>query len=99
MDKEQVTFDGIPIPLTVETILNAMEKAYPNSVPFFGAFADDPKRERQWHAFRDRIIRLDERSKMKTYTLEGKIAELEAEVDIRDKALDDSQVDLEMWRD
>ena len=28
-----------------------------------------------------------------------KIAELEAEIDIRDKALNDSQVDLEMWRE
>ena len=30
---------------------------------------------------------------------DDRIAELEAEIDIRDKALDDSQVDLEMWRE
>ena len=61
---------------------------------------------RQYHTFRDRIIRVDERNNMFIATLGAtverqkvRIAELEAEIDIRDKALDDSQVDLEMWRE
>ena len=82
--------------MKTETIVSALVMADRRRMYTRGIY---PNAQRQYRAFRDRLIRLDERSKMKTYTLEGKIAELEAEVDIRDKALDDSQVDLEMWRD
>ena len=62
MDKEQITFDGIPIPLTLETILNAMVIASSEM-----DFIKDPKlyhkRNRQTNAFRARILRLDNESR------------------------------------
>ena len=64
--------------MKIETILNAMEKA--NIHIADSDFAFNPnlidlnnKRVRQYHAFRDRIIRLDERNKMRIAELEGYI--------------------------
>jgi hypothetical protein len=51
-EKEQITFDGIPIPLTVETILDAMEVTVYEMLPYL-------RRLRQYRAFRARILRLD----------------------------------------
>jgi hypothetical protein len=56
---EPVTFAGIPIPLTMETLLDAMEKANQKSLEYFIDF--DPefaKAVRQYHAFCARIIRM-----------------------------------------
>ena len=60
MDKEQVTFDGIPIPLTMETILDAMtETIYEAWYRYQWTPWLLKKRERQYRAFRARILRLD----------------------------------------
>ena len=57
--------------MKIETILNAMQRA---SIIYFKfqPIDEDMKRNRQYHAFRDRIIRLDERNKMEIAKLEGK---------------------------
>ena len=62
--------------MKTETIVNAMFATY--TVLLYEA--DNARRLRQYHAFRDRIIILGERERYKTYTLEGKIAQLEAEL-------------------
>ena len=57
MDKEQVTFDGIPIPLTLETILNAFDL-----VSYWLEHNPGDRYEiyqRQRNAFRARILRMD----------------------------------------
>ncbi len=60
-DKEQVTFDGIPIPLTMETLVDVMEKA--DYEKYGSLMVDDSKlygkRLRQVAAFRERILRVD----------------------------------------
>ena len=117
MNDEQVTFDGIPIPLTLETILSAMVKAKIGDKYWL---SDCIKRDRQYRAFRARILRTDAenieqlaQAEIQERNLNKRIDEyrkeiiekdeeirvLEAEINIRDKALDDSQVDLEMWRE
>lgn len=55
MKDEQVTFDGIPIPLTLETILNAMEKSI-SLVSVMGKQGFETVRYRQYRAFRARIL-------------------------------------------
>ena len=57
--------------MKIETILNAMRDA-----GFRVVLNDEPNKEsyirhRQFHACRDRIIRIDERNKMKIAELEG----------------------------
>ena len=62
MNDEQVTFDGIPIPLTLETILSAMEEAHDIALKSAVlGYPLNPKhpRIRQYHAFRARILRMD----------------------------------------
>ena len=58
--------------MKLETILNAMQKA---SIVYFKFLPidEDMKCYRQYYAFRDRIIRLDERNKMRIAELEGYI--------------------------
>jgi len=57
-----------------ETILNAMMFAHDAyMVKRYNFKYEDEKRLRQYHAFRSRLIRIDERNKMR-------IAELEAEL-------------------
>ena len=58
MDKEQITFDGIPIPLTMETIVNAMLKAESDRI--IVPYPQSSRRLRQRTAFRDRILLLCE---------------------------------------
>ena len=55
MTDEQVTFDGIPIPLTLETILNAMENVR------VGSGWDMDRRIRQYNAFHARILEINAR--------------------------------------
>ena len=55
--------------MKIETIMSALIKAYFSHT--LGNYK--PVRHRQWRAFRDRILKMDERNKMR-------IAELEAEV-------------------
>jgi len=58
MTDEQVTFDGIPIPLTLETILSAMVKAKIGDKYWL---SDCIKRDRQYRAFRARILEINAR--------------------------------------
>ena len=52
MDKEQITFDGIPIPLTMETLLDAYNHSWIDY-----DWWEEPRRHRQMTAFRARILR------------------------------------------
>ena len=61
---------------------------------------------RQYHTFRDRIIRVDERNNMFIATLgatvqrqKERIAELEASLNLRDDVLADYEIDWELWRE
>ena len=56
MDKEQITFAGIPIPLTMETLLSAMLMTSV-SLPH-ETLSEWGKRKRQHLAFRARILRM-----------------------------------------
>ena len=90
--------------MKIETILNAYMKT---------SNLWKPERARQRAAFRARILRTDAELRegltianqvvvdqaIRIAKKSCQIAELEGEIDIRDKALDDSQVDLEMWRE
>ena len=58
MDKEQITFAGIPIPLTMETLLSAMLMTSV-SLPH-ETLSEWGKRKRQHLAFRARILRMDD---------------------------------------
>ena len=58
--------------MKLETTLNAMQRA---SIVFFKFLPidEDMKRYRQYYAFRDRIIRMDERNKMRIAQLEQEL--------------------------
>lgn len=58
--------------MKLETYLSAYAQVYARSEhdPFWGVFADDERRMRQARAFRDWIIRHDERQKMRIAELE-----------------------------
>ncbi len=55
MKDEQVTFDGIPIPLTLETLVNATVEARIDEINSYKSGV----RSRQYRAFRERILRVD----------------------------------------
>jgi len=57
MTDEQITFAGIPIPLTIPTILDAMVATACGNMNWKQARRIRAKR--QYHAFRDRILRMD----------------------------------------
>jgi len=84
---EQVTFDGIPIPLGTETILDAMITAQNRYVARrYSLQIEDEKCLRQYHAFRARILRMFEVGKainadlvMEIEMRDARIAELEAD--------------------
>jgi uncharacterized coiled-coil protein SlyX len=57
MIDEQVTFAGIPIPLTMETILDALGYAMAERIIFSNDIYLFEKRHRQVEAFRERILR------------------------------------------
>ena len=59
MTDEQITFAGIPIPLTIPTILNAMVATACGNMNWKQARRIRAKR--QYRAFRARILRMDER--------------------------------------
>ena len=93
MMDEQATFAGVPIPLTMETVLDAMADAI-SSYAFWGGvdIHRDKRGLRQYHAFRDRILRIfDFENNAQKIAIESykavieqqkqRIAELEQEVE------------------
>ena len=83
MDKEQITFDGIPIPLTMETLLDAYNHSWIDY-----DWWEEPRRHRQMTAFRARILRTFAVCKSINADLlteiemqNARIAELEAELE------------------
>jgi len=68
--------------MKIETILNAMLEAYEGAVNFTGSIGSKKSRRRmrQYHAFRDRIIRLDERNKMRIAKLDDQVFYLQREI-------------------
>jgi hypothetical protein len=61
MTDEQVTFAGVPIPLKLETILDALGYAMAERIIFSNDIYLFEKRHRQVEAFRERILRMDNR--------------------------------------
>lgn len=78
MKDEQVTFDGIPIPLTLATLLDAMiATAYSQSEMAINLMDEAPylKRvDRQYTAFRERILRVDAEKDMHIELLKSSVS-------------------------
>ena len=92
MNEEQITFDGIPIPLTMKTILDAMVRTrlmlFDPDINLARAYI----RKRQYRAFRARIIRM--------YNVRGAHIDLlyKAE-ELRDEQVAEKAARIERWID
>ena len=65
--------------MKIETYLNANDDARYKFYQYYHQYGHD-KRERQYRAFRDRILRMDERNKSWVAELTARVAELEIQV-------------------
>ena len=77
MTDEQITFAGIPIPLTIPTILDAMVATACGNMNWKQARRIRAKR--QYRAFRARILRMDAEKDARIRQLEDKVFYLKRE--------------------
>ncbi len=87
---EQITFDGIPIPLTMETLLYCY---------IYTCNLWKPERARQQTAFRSRILRMfAEKDEQVEYEgLYRQLSEKNAEIRAKDTRIADLETTLKWW--
>jgi len=84
MNDEQVTFGGIPIPLTLETILSAMDQSWEE---YYNE--QDERKIRQFNAFRVQILRMEAEKNARIDEYRKEVIEKDEEIRVLEKYIKD----------